>query len=521
MAIADKQAIYRFGGFVLDSGNEALQTAEGVAIPLRPKSLELLRLMVENAGRVVGRAMIMEALWPNIFVTDDNITQCILDIRRALGHEARDLLRTLPRRGYIFEAGAVRRSPVFSTPTGAVAAFRSRLSVLVLPLKSLNGSDPQARLAESITADIVTDLAGCLNNLAPSEAEILLNSGWIADRQPPPPDYQADYVLRGNVKSLRGTIVSLQLIHAATGVCTWVEQCELHGQRDRITRLVGAISIALMRDVGRRLEADPPPNLTAHELLLWGQAWLLRPLSPVNRAQAFRCFERAIAMEPDSVGSRLGIATVLVGNLANGWSDAIQQDEARAEALLLEVLQAGTDTAVAHAVYGTLRRLQGNLEASRIELEMAIDLAPRYAMAASQLGMTLIFFGQPEKALPHLERSVRVNPHDPQLPLLLSNIGMCRLLLGDVAAAIDKLRESEVGNPHQFGVPLLLAAALGLNSASAEAGRSLRRAVGLCPALGTLSGLRNWVGKQAGPDFMPLYTHMVERGLQRAGIPQT
>ena len=211
---------------------------------------------------------------------------------------------------------------------------------------------------------------------------------------------------------------------------------------------------------------------------------------------------------------------VLIGNLANGWSHAIEQDEARAEALLLEVRQADTDIAVTHAINGTLRRLQGRLDASRVELEMTMDLAPHYAAAASQLGMTLTFLGQPEVALPHLERSVRVGPHNPQAALLLNNLGMCRLLLGDVDTAIDKLRKAEAGNPHHFGAPLLLAAALGLKSTSTEASATLRRAAGLCPALGTLSKLRNWVGRQAGPDFMPIYEHMVERGLQRAGMTE-
>ena len=124
MAILERRAIYRFGGFVLDFGNEALRTTEGVAIPLRPKSFALLRLMVENAGRLVARATIMEALWPNLFVSDDNITQCVLDIRRALGHEACELLRTLPRRGYIFEADAVRQEPVYSTQIAGVDALQ-------------------------------------------------------------------------------------------------------------------------------------------------------------------------------------------------------------------------------------------------------------------------------------------------------------------------------------------------------------------------------------------------------------
>ena len=113
---------------------------------------------------------------------------------------------------------------------------------------------------------------------------------------------------------------------------------------------------------------------------------------------------------------------VLVGNLANGWSQAIEKDEARAEALLLEVLQAGTDSAVMHTINNTLRRLQGRLDASRVELEMAMDLAALHAMGASQFGITLIYLGRPEAELPHLERSVRVGRHDPELPHLLNNL---------------------------------------------------------------------------------------------------
>jgi hypothetical protein len=97
---------------------------------------------------------------------------------------------------------------------------------------------------------------------------------------------------------------------------------------------------------------------------------------------------------------------------------------------------------------------------------------------------------------------------------------MCRLLLGDAEGAIDNLREAEAGNPYNFGAPLLLTAALGLKSASAEASAKLRRAAGLCPSFGTLLGLRNWVEKQASPDFMPVYEYMVERGLKGAGMPE-
>jgi hypothetical protein len=90
-------AVYRFGSVVLDAGRGALLAANVAEIPHRAKSFALLRLMVENAELLLVRAKIMETLWPNIHGTDDNITQCIHEIRDALGRESRQLLRTVPR----------------------------------------------------------------------------------------------------------------------------------------------------------------------------------------------------------------------------------------------------------------------------------------------------------------------------------------------------------------------------------------------------------------------------------------
>jgi hypothetical protein len=166
----------------------------------------------------------METLWPNIHVTDDNITQCIHEIRAALGCESRHLLRTVPRRGYIFNAAIVRQQlDIFAEVVGvdgeapsqcSVACVGSgidravRLSVLVLPLRSRDGSEADERLAAHITADIVTDLIGYLRILAPGEAQVLFHDERSAH-------------LRGTVQRTRRTSLNLQLIHRASGLFVW------------------------------------------------------------------------------------------------------------------------------------------------------------------------------------------------------------------------------------------------------------------------------------------------------------
>src|SRR4051812_12624269 len=99
---------YRFDRFTLDLARGALLASDGAELPLRPKSFALLQLLVENAGRLLDRDAIMRAVWPDVFVTDDSITQCVHDIRRAFGDDTQRLLRTVPRRGYLLAAEVTR-----------------------------------------------------------------------------------------------------------------------------------------------------------------------------------------------------------------------------------------------------------------------------------------------------------------------------------------------------------------------------------------------------------------------------
>src|SRR4051812_20944488 len=97
-------AAWRFDRFTLDLARGALLADSGAEVALRPKSFALLRLLVENPGRVVDRDAIMSAVWPGVVVSDESITQCVRDIGKALGDEAQALLKTVPKRGYLLAA---------------------------------------------------------------------------------------------------------------------------------------------------------------------------------------------------------------------------------------------------------------------------------------------------------------------------------------------------------------------------------------------------------------------------------
>ena len=100
----------RFDRFVLHFARGVLLSVDGQEITLRPKAFALLKFLVENAGRLLDRDTIMQAIWPDRIIADDGITQCVRDIRRALGDDKHQILRTITRRGYVFAAEVTNSS---------------------------------------------------------------------------------------------------------------------------------------------------------------------------------------------------------------------------------------------------------------------------------------------------------------------------------------------------------------------------------------------------------------------------
>src|SRR5207237_7588863 len=94
---------YTFNGFAVDLDRACLLHS-GEEVKLRPKVFEALKYLVENDNRLVTKEELIKAVWPDSFVTDDSLVQCLVEIRRALGDEAQRCIKTVPRRGYMFVA---------------------------------------------------------------------------------------------------------------------------------------------------------------------------------------------------------------------------------------------------------------------------------------------------------------------------------------------------------------------------------------------------------------------------------
>ncbi len=145
-------AVFRFGDFALEFERGSLSKA-GRDLKLRPKVFDALRYMVENRGRLVPKEELIQVLWPEAFVTDDSLVQCMVELRRALDDRSQEILKTVPRRGYIFSAAVSAESmPSIDSP-GPAANELSRDHRVPIARTPLLGRERELEAAQQMLLD--------------------------------------------------------------------------------------------------------------------------------------------------------------------------------------------------------------------------------------------------------------------------------------------------------------------------------------------------------------------------------
>jgi DNA-binding winged helix-turn-helix (wHTH) protein len=136
-----QHVVYLFDRFQLDVTRRKLLSAGGLVLRLNSRAMEALLLLVANAGQVVERRRLMQAIWPDTVVEDNNLNQCILAIRKALGETAgsNEFVMTVQGRGFCFvcpvhtriqESSGEPAAAAFAPPA---APSRRRLRRLRIP----------------------------------------------------------------------------------------------------------------------------------------------------------------------------------------------------------------------------------------------------------------------------------------------------------------------------------------------------------------------------------------------------
>jgi adenylate cyclase len=430
-----------------------------------------------------------------------------------------------------------RNSPMVSTqaPTATspqttpVIGSRTAppLSIVVLPFTNLSNDPEQEYFADGVTDDLTTDLSRIAGSFVIARNTAFTYKGKPVEARQIARELGVRYVLEGSVRRLGERVqVNVQLIDGETGAHVWADRFDtdrgnLAEAQSKITgRLARTLNVELVRDSGRRIELERTVNPDARDLVLRARALLFRPTSMATYQEAKRTFERAVEIDPRFIEARVGLAQVLVASRTEGMSDSGREDEERAERLLIEALERDANNPAAHRAMGNLRRVQGRLADSRIELETALALDRNDKPALLNLGVTLMYMAQPELAIPYLEKSFQLSPHDPYVHVNYFASGACQLFLGHVDQALDLFRKARAANPRVFYLHLWLAGALGLNGDLDEAKAALAESLKLKPEANSLAAWRASTPWITYPPYWALREKTVNVGLRRAGFPE-
>jgi len=521
---ASNTLLFWFEDYALDTDRRELRRGAAL-LPMEPQVFDLLAFLVSNRDRVVSRDDLLASVWGGRIVSESTLASRINAARRVIGDtgEQQRLIRTIIGKGVRF-VGEVREQQDAEQP--ASPSDSPRLSLVVLPFANFSNDPELEYFADGITDDLTTDLSRSSGGFVIARNTAFTFKGKPVDVKKIGRELGVRYVIEGSVRRAADFLrLNVQLTDAESGAHLWANRfvtdpVDLAQAQSEVTgRLARTINLKLVETAGLRIERESALDPDPHDLLIRGWAVLGRPVSAATMQEARRVFERALEIDPDSVDAKIGVAFALCCNIADGWSTSVQKDEERAERLLLEAIGCDASNARARQALGLLRRLQNRLDESRIELETSIALVPNSASTHRELGMTLICLGQPDAAIPEIERGIRFGSHDAASPSAFSMLSLAHLLLGHLDQAIEFSRQARARNPRLYFTHVLLAAALGLKGDVEEARAALAEGVKLRPEFNTLARLRAY-NTWGTPHYRALHESTIDLGLRLAGMPE-
>jgi len=429
---------YVFADFEVDLQRGSLARG-GVEISLRPKSFAMLLYLLEHAGELVPRDDLLDAVWPEVVVTDGSIAQCLIELRRALGDDARSMIRTVPRRGLIFEVpvhvedgattpdsqtrseavapkGPVREDLTRRWRDGGIALAILLLlagsvglylltrhvpaerkyavapveiqpnSVAVLPFE-YTGLDPDdSYLSEGLSDELRAQLGriGDIRVAARSSSQVAMQrqlSALEASKQ-----LMVANLVEGSVRRDGGLLrITVQLIEGQTGLAIWSESFE-RGRSELVLVQQEIAEAVLSRVIPNASDWSTEPatwDPTASELIMLARSYeaKVRTRTDVDKdllMKAVQLYRQATEADPNSALTQSYLAGALL--------------------------------------------YLGDLEAAEVSIHRATAIDPNLAEVQNTLGEFYWARGQPE-AGDAWERAVELNPKNPDA---LSNYAQWR-----------------------------------------------------------------------------------------------
>lgn len=402
---------YRFGRFELRVGDYVL-TRGGERVALSPKAFDLLRVLVERHGRVVDKRELLEALWPDTFVEEANLSVQVAAVRKALGSEGAGFIETIAKRGYHFVAPVEDLGP--ASPAPALDALR----LLVLPLRTLSSS-PETRFLSFSLPDAIAGSLAELPWLVVRAPLAVQSAASAAAADVIPGSGSVDAVLEGTLaEGTAGTQVRMNLIEMPGGTVLFSEEFTV-----RLSDLFD-LQARVAREVAKRLALRAAPHagsarteqtvpstpgayvlyLRANQLAYEASHWL----------EAREMYEAALREDPlyAPAWARLARCHRVIGKFAAS-PDEIRQSFARAEDAFRRALALDPTLCLAHSLYAQLEVDLGRAEEAMVRLVGRARERPQAAELFAALVHALRFCGLLDWSV---AAHLRARALDPTLP---------------------------------------------------------------------------------------------------------
>ena len=472
--IAPKSAeTITFGGFVFLAKGGRLQTVEGTAVDLRSQSAEVLSVLAARPGEIVPKDALMQAVWPDTFVTDDSLTQCIADIRRALGDNGHAIVQTLPKRGYRLNAdpldaadpadrakarssrrGFILAAILLVAAIGAyygAAMWRSQTippsdmpRIAVLPFDDFSTGADKGYLSDAVAEGIITELSR-----SRTYAVIARNSSFRYRDQPVDvrqigDELGVDYLLEGSQQRIGDRLkVTAQLLDARDGSHLWAntynrEIGDLFVVQEEIIR-------TLADRVGRRIERPLPKSdaaqVSALHYHLLGLAENRKDFSAAGNALQRQFSLKAIEADPNAQFGYIGLAWTYRHDALFWHKQENNPDEAlkRAAEYADKAILLAPDDAEAHHIRARIHTEAGEIEQAIARYDQAIVLNPSASSILNGSAVPLIFAGRIDEAIERIEQAKGIDPFHPDW--LHWDMGWALYEKNDCGAALTAMRK--------------------------------------------------------------------------------
>jgi adenylate cyclase len=493
-----RQRRYQFGEFTLDLETGFLRR-QREPVDVRAKAFDLLAYLVQRHGCVVTKDELVDAVWPGVAVTDNSLAQCMAEVRRVLGDDDRNIIRTIPRRGYVFAAEVAGADD--DPPLPADTAIRvDTPSIAVLPFLNLTADPDSEYFSDGLAEDILDLLTRVPRLKVIARTSSFAFKGRNEDVREIARALGVGHVLEGSIRKSGNRIrISAQLIAGADGSHVWSQRYdrELADVFVIQDEIADAITASLRVELGDRRQRDAmraTTNLEAHQLYLKGRfQWGKRTAKALHTA--IRHYEDAIAIAPAYAPAYAGLAECYVPLAYYGHMrprDAWPKARAAAQQAL------GIDPTVAEArtvLAWTKTHLDHDPVAGEAELRAAIADDPDYSRARQALAEHLVATGRFEEAGEQIRRAL---VSDPIALNINAAVGLIDYFSGRADRAVGEYRRTIDLDAYFYPTHWYLGLALEqcgrfdeAADALAEAGRLSDRSTAVLAALGVVRAATN------------------------------